>query len=82
MNVTEVTGTAGQEPLVHYIATTFALMGATTWLVIACQSHGPFLTEESTLMERAGWPMFYLTREFKKKWGKGPVKDVEMSSRG
>jgi hypothetical protein len=82
MNVTEVTGTQGQEPLVHYVATTLALMCATTWLVIACQSRGPFHAENSTLMERAGWPMFFLLRKSKEKWGKGPVRDIEMTKRG
>lgn len=82
MNVTEITGQSEQESLVHYIATTFALTCATTWLVIACQLHGPFLAKDSSLVQRVGWPMFFLVRKFKEKMGKGSLRDVEMTERG
>ncbi|OJA16732.1 hypothetical protein AZE42_07560 [Rhizopogon vesiculosus] len=82
MNVNEITGTKGQESLVHYVATTLSLTCFTTWLVIACQaSGGAFFHRNSTLVERAGWPMFYLIRKFKENWGKGSLRDIEMTDR-
>jgi hypothetical protein len=82
MNVNEITGSTGQESLVHYVATTLAFACATTWLVIACQSHNPLHSDNSTPMERAGWPMLYFVKKFKEKWGKGSVRDIEMPTRG
>ncbi|KAG1736667.1 uncharacterized protein EDB91DRAFT_1055551, partial [Suillus paluster] len=64
MNVNEITGAQGQESLVHYVATSLALTCFTSWLLVACLSHGPFLDKNSTLRERAGWPIFYLLRKF------------------
>jgi len=81
MKVTEITGQPGQT-LARYIGTTFALTCATTWLVIACQLHDPFLAKDSSLLQRVGWPMFFLVRKFKEKMGKGSVADVEMTERG
>lgn len=70
MNVNEITGSQGQESLVHYVATALALTCATSWLVVAFQSHSPFIDEDSTLVERAGWPIFYLLRKFNDNWRK------------
>jgi len=75
MNVNEITGMTGQEPLVHYVATTLILTCATVWIVIACQSHGPF-PEDSTLAQRAGWPIFYLLKKVNDARRKRSLKSV------
>ncbi|KAG2130888.1 hypothetical protein DEU56DRAFT_914650 [Suillus clintonianus] len=67
MNVNEISGTKGQETLVHYVATALALTCATSWIVVAWHSDGPFVNGDSTLMERVWWPVFYLLRLFKER---------------
>ncbi|KAG1837319.1 hypothetical protein DFJ58DRAFT_669005 [Suillus subalutaceus] len=68
MNVDEISGTQGQETLVHYVAVALALTCATSWLMVAFHSPSPFVVEDSTLLQRAGWPVFYLLKKFNDKW--------------
>lgn len=69
MNVNEISGTKGQETLVHYVAVALALTCATSWLVVAFHSGSPFVAKDSTLVQRAGWPVFYLLKKYNDKWG-------------
>lgn len=64
MNVTEVTGQTGQESLVRYIAVALSLTCATSWIVVACHSQSQFIAQDSTLVQRMGWPVFYLLKKF------------------
>ncbi|KAG1837318.1 hypothetical protein DFJ58DRAFT_734437 [Suillus subalutaceus] len=68
MNVDEISGTKGQETLVHYVAVALSLTCATSWLMIAFHSSSPFVAEDSTLVQRAVWPVFYLIKKFNDKW--------------
>ncbi|KAG1767127.1 hypothetical protein EDD22DRAFT_950237 [Suillus occidentalis] len=68
MNVTEVTGQAGQESLVRYIAVALSLTCATSWLVVACHSQSQFIAPDSTLVRRVGWPVFYVLKKFNDRW--------------
>lgn len=68
MNVTEVTGQTGQESLVRYIAVALSLTCATSWLVVACHSQSQFIAPDSTLVQRMGWPVFYLLKKFNERW--------------
>ncbi|KAG1817382.1 hypothetical protein EV424DRAFT_1324487 [Suillus variegatus] len=77
MNVNEVTGQQGQESLVHYVATALALTCATSWLMVACHSHSPFISEDSTLVQRVMWPMFYIFKQFNDKWRQKSLKNFQ-----
>lgn len=68
MNVDQITGQPGQETLARYLAVALSLTCATSWLVVACQSRSPFVSEDSTLLQRAGWPVVYLLKKFNEKW--------------
>lgn len=77
MNVNEVTGQQGQETLVHYVATALALTCATSWLMVACHSHSPFISKDSTLVQRVMWPMFYIFKRFNGKWRQKSLKNFQ-----
>lgn len=68
MNVDEISGTKGQETLAHYVAVALALTCATSWLMVAFHSRSPFVAEDSTLVQRAGWPVFYILKQFNGRW--------------
>jgi Mg2+ and Co2+ transporter CorA len=68
MNVNEVTGLQGQETLARYVAVALSLTCATSWLVVACHSQSQFIAQDSTLVQRAGWPVFYLLKKFNERW--------------
>ncbi|KAG2140527.1 uncharacterized protein EDB93DRAFT_1252817 [Suillus bovinus] len=68
MNVDEITGQQGQETLARYVAVALALTCFTSWLMVALHSHGPFVSEDSTLVERVGWPVFYLLKKINGAW--------------
>ncbi|KAG2138016.1 hypothetical protein DEU56DRAFT_945835 [Suillus clintonianus] len=77
MNVNEISGTKGQETLVHYVAVALALTCATSWIVVAWHSDGRFVNEDSTLTERVWWPVFYLLRLFDGKWRQRPLPGLQ-----
>ncbi|KAG1864496.1 hypothetical protein C8R48DRAFT_773013 [Suillus tomentosus] len=77
MNVNEVTGQQGQETLVHYVATALALTCATSWLMVACHSNSPFISEDSTLVQRVMWPMFYIFKQFNGNWRQKSLKNFQ-----
>jgi hypothetical protein len=68
MNVDQITGQPGQETLARYLAVALSLTCATSWLVVACQPRSQFVSEDSTLLQRAGWPLVYLLKKFNEKW--------------
>lgn len=68
MNVDEISGTKGQETLAHYVAVALALTCATSWLMVAFHSRSPFVAEDSTLVQRAWWPVFYILKQFNGRW--------------